>query len=375
MHKNYSVDADITTASTIDSDFYHDESTFALARERVFARSWQWIGDLGDLAAPCTLSPRELLPGLLHEPLLLVNDKQNTLRCLSNVCSHRGNLLITEACKSEQIRCRYHSRRFDLAGNMTFMPEFSATKNFPSARDNLPHIPFGHWSGHGFAAIDPAVPLDAFLTDMSARLSWLPVVDGRLDSGRSRDYVIDAHWALYVENYLEGFHIPFVHAGLNDVVDVNNYTSELFRYSNLQLALARDGEPAFEPPTGSRDAGQRVAAYYWWIFPNMMFNFYPWGLSLNIVMPEAINRTRIAFRSYVWDESQLNKGAGAALHQVEMEDEAIVEAVHRGTRSRFYGTGRYSPTREQGTHHFHQLLCEFMRESQSAETSATTSKT
>jgi choline monooxygenase len=107
----------------------------------------------------------------------------------------------------------------------------------------------------------------------------------------------------------------------------------------------------------------------------MMFNFYPWGLSLNIVMPEAINRTRIAFRSYVWDELQLDKGAGAALHQVEMEDEAIVEAVHRGTRSRFYGKGRYSTTREQGTHHFHQLLCEFMRETQSGETSATTSKT
>jgi choline monooxygenase len=107
----------------------------------------------------------------------------------------------------------------------------------------------------------------------------------------------------------------------------------------------------------------RVAAYYWWIFPNLMLNFYPWGLSVNLVQPEAINRTRVAFRSYVWDESKLDKGAGAALHQVEMEDEAIVEAVQRGTGSRLYRKGRYSPTRELGTHHFHRLLCEFMNHS------------
>ena len=82
---------------------------------------------------------------------------------------------------------------------------------------------------------------------------------------------------------------------------------------------------------------------------------------MNLVQPEAINRTRVAFRSYLWDKSKLDIGAGAALHQVEMEDEAIVKAVQRGTRSRFFRKGRYSPAREPGTHHFHRLLCEFMR--------------
>ena len=97
-------------------------------------------------------------------------------------------------------------------------------------------------------------------------------------ASRSRDYVINANWALYVENYLEGFHIPFVHAGLNQVVDYGSYASELHRYSNLQLAEAREGEIAFNLPVGSHDHGRRIAAYYWWVFPNLMFNFYPWGL-------------------------------------------------------------------------------------------------
>lgn len=360
MNTPYHVDPDITIASTLDSAFYHDDGAYALARDRVFARSWQWIGDLGDVSAPGTLSPRDLLPAMLGEPLLLARDKESHLRCLSNVCTHRGNLLVKKTCHAEQIRCGYHSRRFDLDGRMTFMPEFTEAKNFPAASDHLPNVPFATWANHGFAALRPAAPLEDFLAAMKARLHWLPVEQFVFDAARSRDYVIGANWALYVENYLEGFHIPFVHAGLNQAVDYSSYASELHRYSNLQLAMAKDGELAFEPPAGTPEYGQRVAAYYWWVFPNLMLNFYPWGLSLNLVQPEAVDRTRVAFRTYVWDSNKIESGAGAALHQVEMEDEAIVMAVQRGTHSRLYHKGRYSPTREQGTHHFHRLLCEFM---------------
>jgi len=82
---------------------------------------------------------------------------------------------------------------------------------------------------------------------------------------------------------------------------------------------------------------------YGWIFPNLMLNCYPWGVSLNRVVPEAIDRTRIEFRSFVWDEAKLGQGAGGALHQVELEDEAIVEAVQQGMRSRLYRRGGTRP--------------------------------
>ena len=114
------------------------------------------------------------------------------------------------------------------------------------------------------------------------------------------------------------------------------------------------------PPAGSPDQGRRVAAYYWWVFPNVMLNFYPWGLSLNVVEPLAPDRTRVAFRGYVLDAQRLGSGAGARLDQVEMEDEAAVESVQRGLRSRLYDCGRYSPTHERGVHQFHRLLCEFL---------------
>jgi choline monooxygenase len=221
-------------------------------------------------------------------------------------------------------------------------------------------VPFGEWHGHGFASIDPAAPLESFLADVKTRMPWLLLGEYRYDGTRDRDFDVDAHWALYVENYLEGFHIPFVHAGLNQVVDYGSYASELFRYSNLQVALAKPGESAFEPPAGSPDHGKRIAAYYWFVFPNLMLNFYPWGLSLNLVQPRGIGRTRVAFRSFVHDPAKLETGAGSGLDRVEAEDEATVQAVQRGIRSRFYRHGRYSPTRERGVHHFHRLLCDFL---------------
>ena len=144
------------------------------------------------------------------------------------------------------------------------------------------------------------------------------------------------------------------------MLSADGYGYELQRYANLQFARARDGELAFDLPRSSPDFGERVAAYYYWVFPNLMLNFYPWGLSVNIVQPQGMARTRVLFRAYVWDAGKLGDGAGNGLDQVEMEDEEVVQQVQRGVQSRFYDRGRYSPSKERGVHHFHRLLCEFL---------------
>lgn len=340
---SYAVDADITRAGTLSPAFYRDAAAYERAREAVFARSWQWIGPLDDVAGRETLSPRTLLPGLLDEPLLLARDAAGDLRCLSNVCTHRGNILVPTPCGARQIRCGYHSRRFDLAGRMTFMPEFEGVCDFPSPADDLPRPPFAPWHGLGFASVSPAVEFAAVFAEVDADLAGLPLDRMRHDPSRDRDYAIDAHWALYVENYLEGFHIPFVHPALNVALDTARYETRLGRFANVQLGYDRAGQ---------------VAARYWWVFPNLMLNVYPWGISLNHVQPLGLAKTRVLFRSFVWDAAKPGVGAGGDLDRVEHEDEAIVQAVQRGVRSRFYGGGRYSPTKEAGVHHFHRLLCE-----------------
>lgn len=359
MTHRFEIHPDVAQAQTLDSAFYLDPEVYAQVREQVFARSWQWLGSLHDVAAPATVSPRTLLPGLLDEPLLLARDNAGALRCMSNVCTHRGNLLVHAAGPADGIRCGYHSRRFDLAGQMRFMPGFEGACNFPAASDHLPQLPLGDFHGHGFTSLQPAVSFEAVFQPIAERMAWLPITGFQPDPARSREFTFDAHWALYVENYLEGLHIPFLHPGLNSTLDMAGYSYEFSPWANLQLARARDDEPAFE----RLDGGQRIAAYYWWVFPNLMLNFYPWGLSLNLVQPLGPAKTRVLFRSFVADPALLGVGAGGALDPVEMEDEAVVLTVQQGIRSRLYRRGRYSPQHERGVHQFHRLLAAALEKS------------
>ncbi|MFN2438599.1 MAG: SRPBCC family protein [Chitinophagaceae bacterium] len=356
----YFVDKNIAQARTLDSEFYTNASCFEETKERIFASSLQFIGDtsLIDKANKCY--PFTLLENYLNEPLLLTRDKDQTIHCLSNVCTHRGNILIGQPCRTNTLRCKYHGRLFALNGNFISMPEFKEVKNFPAPSDNLKRLPLFQLGNFLFTSLKNNLDPSVFLNDMMARLHWLPLNEFISRPELSKDYYVKAHWALYCENYLEGFHIPFVHAGLNTVIDYGEYTTELFRYSNLQLGIAKGEEDCFDLPTSCIDYGKKIAAYYFWIFPNMMFNFYPWGLSVNLVQPIAIDKTKVSFFTYMWKEEKYNRGAGSDLDKVEMEDEEIVQSVQKGIRSRFYQHGRYSVTREQGTHHFHRLISEFM---------------
>src|SRR4051812_15582604 len=319
----FEVHSDIAQAHTLPGPFYSDPQYLALCRERVFRRSWQLVADSEAVRVPGQCHPVTLLPGCLDEPLLLTRDKADQIHCLSNVCTHRGTVLCEHAGVEKALVCRYHGRRFDLDGTFRHMPEFERTKDFPSPADSLPRVAFGAMAGcFYFASLAPAAPLAGLLAPMMKRVGGLPLGEFRHDRSRSRDYLVRANWALYIDNYLEGFHIPFVHSSLNEAIDYGEYTTELFEGSNLQLGIAKPGEPAFDLPAGSSDAGKRVAAYYWWLFPNTMFNFYPWGLSINVVEPQGHERTRVRFLSYVWDEKKLDQGAGSGLDRVEREDEA-----------------------------------------------------
>ena len=354
----FNIDPEISQASTIHTDFYTQPSVFEASREKIFAPSWQYIGHQGMVPQPGSVYPFTLLPGYLDEPLVLTKNREGVLHCLSNVCTHRGNLLAYEPCTTAHLRCRYHGRIFTLDGRFQSMPEFKEVKNFPSEKDHLTALPLFQWGPLLFSSVSPTGPAATYLGEMMERVGWLPLDRMVHRPEHSKDYLVQAHWALYCENYLEGFHIPFVHAGLNTVLDFGNYTTELFRYSNLQLGIAREGEACFHLPPSSPDYGKKVAAYYFWVYPNMMFNFYPWGLSFNLVQPLGLSKTRVSFHSFVYDESKLETGAGASLDEVELEDEEVVQQVQKGVRSRFYQQGRYSVTREQGTHHFHSLLAQ-----------------
>src|SRR5215813_7642315 len=123
MPKRFNIDPDIAKARTPDTGLYTDENLFREIKEKLFAPSWQYIGGASATPVPGDAHPLTLLEDYLDEPLVLVNDN-NTLRLLSNVCTHRGNLVVGEPCrKLAQLRCRYHGRLFNLDGSFRSMPE------------------------------------------------------------------------------------------------------------------------------------------------------------------------------------------------------------------------------------------------------------
>src|SRR5689334_10143729 len=166
-------------------------------RERVFARSWQLVIGAESAAAPGSVLPFSFLEPCVDEPLLLARDASGELRALSNVCTHRGNLLCTEPAVLQGLRCRYHGRRFALDGRFLGMPEFEGVSGFPSPADDLPRVRLEPLAPLLFAALDPAFPFEELAAPLRERMA-VPLTP---DPSGSRSYEVAANWALYCDNY------------------------------------------------------------------------------------------------------------------------------------------------------------------------------
>jgi choline monooxygenase len=355
----FQIHPDIRKAHTLPGEFYRNPDIFKQVVDRIFKGSWHYVADVLELSSPLSIHPVDLLPNVLEHPIVFTRDKAGDVHCLSNVCTHRGMIMEEKPSKGRLLSCKYHGRCFRLDGSFKSMPAFEGVEGFPSEEDHLPHVPFREWAGCLFAAIHPNMDFDEVFRPITERIGFLPLGEMCFDESRSKDYHVKANWALYCDNYLEGLHIPFVHPALNAALDFDKYEYELFRYANLQIGIGERAENCFELPATHPDYGRLVYAYYFWVFPNIMINVYPWGISLNLVEPLSHNETKVRFRTYLFPQAKTDFEDNA-IDQTEMEDEWVVERVQRGIQSDLYKRGRFSPSMEQGVHHFHRLVAEFM---------------
>ena len=343
------IDPDIRKAKTLPSRFYTTEESFQSLLPHF--EGWQFAAHRSDISENNML-PLHHIEQINGECMVLVNSDQ--IRCLSNVCTHRGMRVVMEECNSKKLRCGYHGRSFELDGSFSHMPKFEEVIGFPTADVNLTNYCLEEWMGLLFTSVNESQFPD--LSILEDRIGWIDIASFNRDTTKDRDYAIAADWALYCENYLEGFHVPYVHPELHSVIEHDDYRVEVFDGGVLQTGIAREGEECFNIPESSPDHGQKIAAYYIWLFPNLMLNLYPWGLSINIVVPVSSGKCRVLYRGYVKDNRSEVTGAGGDLDTVETQDQWVVEAVQRGLGSRSYDRGRYSPSMEIGVHHFHRLL-------------------
>lgn len=355
------IDADIRKAATLPAFFYTNPAYFEASRDAIFSRFWQYVGDQDAIAQSGNVWPFTLLPGFLDEPLLITRTPEAQWYAMSNVCTHRGNILVEQSGDARLLSCRYHGRCFTLDGRFQSMPAFKDAESFPQPEDDLPKVSLTRWLGLVFVSLQPEMSWSGIVAPIMDRIGFLPLNTLYFVPEESKTFSVKAHWALYCDNYLEGFHIPFVHPALNAAIDFEAYEYHQFPYSNLQVGEAGPGQPAFELPVGHPDFGRSIYAYYFWVFPNLMFNFYPWGLSLNLVLPKGVNRCQIVFRTYRFVGANMDRSTHA-IDETELEDEAVVELVQRGIQSKLYQKGRFSPKMEPNVHHFHALLARFVNQ-------------
>lgn len=203
---------------------------------------------------------------------------------------------------------------------------------------------------------EPLCTFEDWVAPLNERLGFLPLEDFVFSPDHTRSYPLAANWMLYCDNYLEGLHIPYIHPALFKALDFKGYETHNLPYGVLQIGLANDDEVAFDLPADHPDAGKRVAAFYFWLFPNLMLNFYPWGLSLNCVAPLGMAQTEVQYLTWVHRPELLGSGAGGDIDTTEKEDHNVILRVQQGLQSPLYHRGSYAPEMEKGVRLFHQLL-------------------
>ena len=241
--------------------------------------------------------------------------------------------------------------------------EIEGVKGFRPEHFALAPVRTEEWFNLLFVNLDPqATPLLQTLGELPRQTGKFPFAKMKLFERRTYD--MKCNWKTYVDNYLEGYHLPSVHPGLNRELDFNSYVVEPHPGYVRQFSPIRGTQPGDTTPRRYQDAHQDLTTDYFWIFPNWMLNCYPDNVSLNIVLPLEPERTRAIFEWYLPKKEHPSPAAKASVEfsdQIQSEDVGICEAVQRNLRSRSYSRGRFSVKQEKGVHAFHRMYADFMR--------------
>jgi choline monooxygenase len=350
---SYNEQSPLAEASTIPASWYIDPRIAELERLSVFSRTWQLVGRIDQLSQPGQFVRAQIA----GEPLVVVRGNTGELRAFFNVCRHHAAAVVTQECGQTSIlQCPYHGWKYGLDGSLKGMPEFDGVQDFDRGQNGLIPVQAETWEGFVFANLDAgATPLKKFLGRLVDRVAPLGI--SQLHFFDRRTYDVHCNWKVFVDNYLDGgYHVPYLHRGLNSVLDYKQYAIECEDRYCLQSSPMVASEE--DVATAATRKGDR--AWYFWQYPNLMINCYEGYMDTNYVIPLDADHCRVIFDFYFADISEArrehNTQSVEVGNRVQDEDLGICEDVQRGLKSRAYGAGRLSVRREAGEHLFHRLL-------------------
>ena len=353
-------DPDIRRAATIPSRLYVDPVYLELERERVFANTWQLVGRIEQVAESGQFFTAEIG----NDSVVVLRDG-DALRGFYNVCLHRAGPVAHGCGKRQTLQCKYHGWTYTLDGALLRAPEMEGVERFTPTDMHLRGVAVSTWGPLVFVNLDgKAPPLDAMMGEVPGRVAHF-----RCESMRyvmRKEYELSCNWKVYVDNYLEGYHIPVVHPSLHKEIDYDSYRVEPHRYSSIQHAPLRPASASTSERKYDPTKAEIAEAVYGWVFPNIMLNVYMGQMQTNVVLPISHDKTVVLFEWFAMhppvdaaNDAEWSKLV-AFSDEIQDEDVEICERVQRNLRSRVYDRGRYSAKREVGVHHFHSLLHQFL---------------
>ena len=317
---------------------YTSDAAWQRDLDTIFGRSWLCAGHAGRIVNPGDA----LAVQVCDRPLVFVRQPDGTVRGLYNVCQHRAAPVVwggevKRDCR--QLICRYHGWAYGLDGRCLARPGMPKGTVTPGLRT----VATREWSGLLFVSFSGHPPdFDAFIAPFATACSG--ALNADWDVGEVVRHEMACNWKVYVDNYLEGWHIPFVHPSLSQEVDMRTYR-----------VVPGIGFATHHADT--RPESDAVNDGFWgWLWPNVAVNVYRSGMSLERIVPLAKDRTAIEYTYLFANDASADERhqLQAMSQQTTQEDARIVEAVHLGLASGVVPQGPLSPLHEHAVHAFHQ---------------------
>ena len=366
------VDRPVEEATGLPNRAYTSPDFFRIELERIFAPSWACLGHAADVPRPGDVRPVRLL----DLPLLMVRTAAGAVRVFHNVCSHRGNELVWEPCRTKGgIRCPYHAWTYDLEGRLIGTPNvggFGVHKvdGFDRGRHGLRAVRCAVWLDLVFVNLSgDAEPFEHWIRPLAERFEGLGGAgyEARLHPAATHGefrFDVQANWKLAVENNLDASHLPWIHPALNRQSPLEDHYCfhDSPRFAG-QGSTAYETVPHESPPLPRIEAWPARTGEYPCLYPNVFVSGHGDHFWTMVLEPVAPDRTIERWRSYFVDEAAEGadfESARSAIRErwasILGEDVGVVEGMQRGRRSPAFDGGVFAPVLDPPVHHLHRWV-------------------
>ncbi|ERI07499.1 rieske [2Fe-2S] domain protein [Aneurinibacillus aneurinilyticus ATCC 12856] len=340
---------------TIPYRLYTEPQVLKEEQEKIFARSWQFVGHSSQVQKQGDYFTCEVA----GEPILVVRGKDDQVRAFYNVCPHRATKLEkTDEGNKKILQCGYHGWTFNLDGSLYKAPNFKNADPFCEGDACLRTIRLEMEASMIFVNLDDdALPLAESYGDFFASLKDVEFL-GELKKVWEKKRVIKANWKAFIDNYLECDHCPIAHPSFVSTLDMSQYSIVACENYSVQGTIVK---PDKQYGSVELNKAEFQGGRFYWLWPNMMVTIYPGSGNMTVIQMVPIDHetTLGVYHVFFRDKNltQEEKDLLAFMEQVRDEDVELVELEQIGFRSRAFKEGRFSPT-EHGVRQFHDMIRE-----------------